>query len=194
VRSGLERIQATVGRLLRFTPRAAPLGPVSLALALEDALELVQHRARSLGVELVLGSGAPGLSRERVLERWRALPLLLGERGELAQAVLNLLVNALDALEDDGRPGGRIELRLEQQGRELHLVVRDDGPGVVPEKLPRIADLFFTTKEVGRGTGLGLSIVHQVVAAHGGRVFLANAPGGGFQVDIHLPFAGPEGP
>ncbi len=193
VRSGLERIQATVGRLLRFTPRAAPRGPVSLALALEDALELVQHRARGLAVEIALSAGEPGLARERVLERWRALPPVSGERGELAQAVLNLLVNALDALEDDGRPGGRIELRLEEQGRELQLVVRDDGPGVAPENLPRIADLFFTTKEVGRGTGLGLSIVHQVVAAHGGRVFLSNASGGGFQVEIRLPLAGAEG-
>jgi len=193
VRSGLERIQATVGRLLRFTPRAAPRGPVSLALALEDALELVQHRAQALGVELVLAADEPGLPRERVLERWHALPRLPGERGELAQALLNLLVNALDALEDDGRPGGRIELRLEQLGGELHLALRDDGPGVAPENLPRIADLFFSTKEVGRGTGLGLSIVHQVVAAHGGRVFLSNAPGGGFQVDIHLPPSGAEG-
>jgi signal transduction histidine kinase len=193
VRSGLERIQATVGRLLRFTPRAAPVGPVSLALALEDALELVQHRARGLAVELALGAGQPGEGQASVLERWRALPPVDGERGELAQAVLNLLVNALDALEDDGRPGGRIELGLAREGQELHLSVRDDGPGVSPENLPRIADLFFTTKEVGRGTGLGLSIVHQVVAAHGGRVYLSNASGGGFQVDIHLPLAGAEG-
>ena len=67
------------------------------------------------------------------------------------------------------------------------LRVRDDGPGVAVQNLPRIADLFFTTKEVGKGTGLGLSIVHQVVAAHGGRVFLSNAPGGGFQVELRLP-------
>ena len=116
LRSGLERIQATVGRLLRFTPRAAPLGPVSLALALEDALELVQHRARALGIALALSAGAQDEPRARVLERWRALPTLQGERGELAQAVLNLLVNALDALEDDGRPGGRIELTLLLEG------------------------------------------------------------------------------
>jgi two-component system NtrC family sensor kinase len=192
VRSGLERIQATVGRLLRFTPRTAPVGPFSLARALEDALELVGHRARALGVALHLGPGTPGEPREAVLARWRALPPVEGERGELAQAVLNLLVNALDALEDDGRPGGQVELWLAREGRELHLVVRDDGPGVPPQNLARIADLFFTTKEVGRGTGLGLSIVHQVVAAHHGRVYLSNAAGGGFQVDIHLPLAGAE--
>ncbi|MBK7643769.1 MAG: HAMP domain-containing histidine kinase [Planctomycetes bacterium] len=192
LRNGLERIQATVGRLLRFTPRAAPVGPLSLARALEDALELVAHRARGLGVDLALVSAVPGEPREHVLARWHALPPLSGERGELAQAVLNLLVNALDALEDDGLPGGRIELSLEREGEELHLRVRDDGPGVAPENLSRIADLFFSTKEVGRGTGLGLSIVHKVVAAHGGRVFLSNASGGGFCVDLHLPLTGRE--
>jgi len=193
VRSGLERIQATVGRLLRFTPRAAPVGPFALALALEDALELVLHRARDLGVELALCGQRAGEPRASVLEHWRALPPIKGERGELAQALLNLLVNALDALEWDGRPGGRIEIRLERDGRELHLSLCDDGPGVLPENLPRIADLFYTTKDVGRGTGLGLSIVHQVVAAHAGRVFLSNASGGGFQVDIHLPLASEGG-
>jgi signal transduction histidine kinase len=192
LRDGLERIQATVGRLLRFTPRTAPFGPVSLARALEDALELVQHRARSLSVELRLAPRAPDEARESVLARWRALPPVEGERGELAQAVLNLLVNALDALEDDGRPGGWIELALERAGDELLIRVRDGGPGVPPENLPRVADLFFTTKEVGRGTGLGLSIVHQVVAAHGGRVFLSNGAGGGFQVEIHLPLSGAQ--
>jgi len=188
LRSGLERIQATVGRLLRFTPRTTPFGPVSLARALEDALELVAHRARSLGVELV-PVAVPGESRERVLERWRALPSVQGERGELAQALLNLLVNALDALEDDGKPGGKIELALTRENGELQLVVRVDGPGVPPENLARVADLFFTTKEVGKGTGLGLSIVHKVVAAHGGRVFLSNVHKGGFQVEIRLPAA-----
>jgi signal transduction histidine kinase len=130
-----------------------------------------------------------GRDARGVLARWRALPPVVGERGELAQAVLNLLVNALDALEDDGRPGGGSSSRSSAAADELLIPRARRRPGVPPENLPRVADLFFTTKEVGRGTGLGLSIVHQVVAAHGGRVFLSNGAGGGFQVEIHLPLS-----
>ncbi len=193
VRSGLERMQATVGKLLRFTPRSTAAGPFSVARAVEDAIELSQHRAGKQQVEIVLDAGVPGLAREAVLARWRALPPVLGEQGELAQAVLNLLVNALDALEDAHARAGRIEVLLVREGPDLHLRVRDDGPGVPAEHLPRVADLFFTTKEPGRGTGLGLSIVHSVVAAHGGRVYLSNAAGGGFQVDLFLPLAAERG-
>lgn len=187
VHSGLERIRSTVGKLLRFTPRSAQPAPFAPAAAIEDAIELVQHRAARQGVELVRSCARPGASPEEVQARWRALPAVLGEQAELAQAVLNLLVNALDALEDSRRSNGRIELELDRRGDELRLVVRDDGPGVAPELLPRLADLFFTTKEPGRGTGLGLSIVHNVIAAQGGRVFLSNLETGGFQVEILLP-------
>jgi len=110
--------------------------------------------------------------------------------------LLNLLGNALDALEGNGaaaggghRPG-RIEVSLETgggPGASLVLVVRDNGPGVASDVLERVADLFFTTKEVGKGTGLGLGIVHRIVDAHGGRVHLASTLGQGFAVRLELP-------
>jgi len=67
------------------------------------------------------------------------------------------------------------------------LVVEDDGPGVREEDVPRISDLFFTTKEVGKGTGLGLGLVHRVVRDHGGAVHLASPPGRGLVVEIQIP-------
>jgi signal transduction histidine kinase len=114
---------------------------------------------------------------------------VLGEAHELGQAVLNLLVNALDAIEESRRDprGGRIDVRLAQVGEQIQLVVEDDGPGVAPEDLPRIADLFFTTKEIGKGTGLGLGIVHRVVHQHAGAVHITSEPGRGLRVEISLP-------
>ena len=63
----------------------------------------------------------------------------------------------------------------------------DNGAGVAEEDLPRLADLFFTTKDAGKGTGLGLAIVHNVVASHGGRIELSSAPGDGLRVVLRLP-------
>ncbi len=110
---------------------------------------------------------------------------MLGEANELGQAILNLLVNALDALE--ASEGGRVDIRLERRADEVYLAVADDGPGMTPEVLARAADLFFTTKDTGKGTGLGLAIVHNVVAAHGGRVNLGHRAGGGLEVEVYLP-------
>ena len=115
-------------------------------------------------------------------------------RGVLMRATAaGVGVNALDALEDHRKsaPGGRIDLAIERRGTELAVVVQDDGPGVPEALLPRVADLFFTTKEVGKGTGLGLSIVHNAVTAHGGRVLLSNAPAGGLRVELLFPIVAP---
>jgi signal transduction histidine kinase len=80
-------------------------------------------------------------------------------------------------------------VRLAREDAEVLIEVRDDGPGVSDEHLPRIADLFYTTKAPGKGTGLGLGIVHQVVARHGGRVELRSKPGEGFCASMVLPIA-----
>ena len=185
---GLERIQATVGKLLRFTPRSTEPTPLSLVDPVLDAIALVQHRAALQEVEIMLtASGERALDRQHTIERLRALPPVLGESNELAQAILNLLVNALDALEERHPRGGRIEIEIGREADELRLVVQDDGPGVRPEHLARVADLFFTTKDVGKGTGLGLAIVHNLVAQHHGRIHLSSPPGEGFRVEIYLP-------
>ncbi|MFN0241474.1 MAG: sensor histidine kinase [Planctomycetota bacterium] len=191
LKNGLERIQATVGKLLRFTPRSASPVPMSLVDPVLDAVALVQHRAQKQQVEIVFApEGVHGLAPHDALDALRALPLVRGQSGELAQAILNLLMNSLDALEERPRTsvgGGRVDVRLAREDRELVLTVQDDGPGVAAADLPRIADLFYTTKEVGRGTGLGLSLVHTTVAAHGGSVHLTSPPGRGLRVEIRLP-------
>lgn len=193
---GLERIGRTVGQLLRFTPRSTRAGPLSVHGPILDAVALVRHRARALEVELLVGDGesfedGPELGPE-LLRSLAGMPQVLGESHEIAQAVLNLLVNALDALEErpGGARGGHVRVSLSAAGGIVAIEVADDGPGVPAEVLERASDLFFTTKAPGKGSGLGLSIVHNVAAAHGGRVRLESRPGEGFRVRIELPVIG----
>lgn len=188
LRMGLTRIQSTVGQLLRLTPRqGSGTAPFLLCDALLDAIGLVQHRLDRMGVELRWISAGRAVSREAALADWRRHPEFLGARGELAQALLNLMVNALDALESSRTAQPLLELELEFRA-DAHVVrVRDNGPGVEPALLERIVDPFFTTKEVGQGSGLGLSIVSGVVTAHGGRMRIANHPDGGLEVTWWLP-------
>jgi signal transduction histidine kinase len=200
--SGLERIRATVGQLLRFTPRRPSTAPLRIERPVADALALVRHRAQAEGVELVLAAGGEraavtgGPWPPRLAERLSGLPTLYGEEGGLAQALLNLLVNALDALRAPRAPGSgppRVEVELSLGGSELSIAVSDNGPGVDERQMGRIGDLFYTTKEVGQGTGLGLPIVHNVAAAHGGRLELESQPGAGFRATLILPLAPPAG-
>ncbi|QDU67008.1 sensor histidine kinase [Engelhardtia mirabilis] len=185
LRDGLERIGITVGQVLRMAPRETRPDRVELLDVVEDALALVRHRAESEGVTI-----------ERVVDEGAAPTTVLGARNELGQALLNLLVNALDALADRGRPG-RVTIRLSGDESEsppsLRLSVQDDGPGVDAETLERATDLFFSTKEVGRGSGLGLSIVHNVADSHGGRLELASEVGRFFRATLVVPRARREG-
>jgi signal transduction histidine kinase len=184
LRGGLERIQATVGRLLRLAPRTARPQQIALLQPVQDAIALVQHRAREQRVDVEFTcQGRTEDAEQRAL----ALPSVMGEANELAQAVLNLLVNALDALEGAPAGAGRIAVDLRREEAELVLTVADNGPGVSADELPRIADAFYTTKDVGRGTGLGLAIVHNVAASHGGRVELFSTSGQGLRAEIRLP-------
>ncbi len=194
--SGLERIRDTVGKLLRFTPRQARLGPVILWGPAFDALGLIRHRANKSGVELHIAASVDGPAFDpfdpATPERFADLAPIDGHAHEIAQAVLNLLVNALDALEESDAPTKRVRVVLRRDrdpalGACAVLEVHDNGPGVERSELGRVLDLFYTTKEVGRGTGLGLALVHNVVTGHGGRLELDSAPGAGFHVRAWLP-------
>ena len=113
------------------------------------------------------------------------LPPVTCSPGQLNQAVMNILTNAIQS----SSPGGKVSLVTTVDEAEARIVISDDGPGVPDELADRIFDPFFTTRPVGEGTGLGLSIAHTVVAAHGGSITLDRAPGGGAVFTIHLPVA-----
>ena len=123
---------------------------------------------------------------------------------QLQQVLVNLLINAADAMQGKGRielaldvidlpvpasqplPSGVAEL---PDGRYLCLTVRDHGPGIAPEHLERVFEPFFTTKAKGRGTGLGLSVAHGIMARHHGAIGLQSEPGAGARFHLYLPIS-----
>jgi len=122
------------------------------------------------------------------------LPHTMADPYQLQQVILNLVVNAEQALlEDRGRGHVWIRTRHSFHGsgrrtaESIVLEVSDDGPGIPPAIASRIFDPFFTTKAAGLGTGLGLSIVYGIVHQHGGEVTFENRPGGGAKFTIEIP-------
>jgi PAS domain S-box-containing protein len=124
------------------------------------------------------------------------LPLVRTDAGQLELALLNLCINASDAMPDGGtvtlstrtvhldKPAAEGEL---PPGEYVVVSVADQGTGMPPETLARVFEPFFTTKDVGRGTGLGLSMIYGFVRYAGGDVRVASAPGQGTRVDLYLP-------
>jgi signal transduction histidine kinase len=106
--------------------------------------------------------------------------------------ILNLLLNAQQAIAATGQAGGRIEIGTRASRKEVILEIKDDGCGIPEEIHSRIFDPFFTTKPVGEGTGLGLSISHSIVSDHGGRIELESIPGQGARFRVLLPVKGKE--
>jgi len=174
IEDGLSRIQATVAKILRFTPHKVAPQAFDLRDVVAPALALVRHRAEREGVEIGVDAPAEPLA-------------VFGDFYELQQALLNILLNALDAVAEAQREEPHVDVVLRSQGDEVRLRVEDNGGGMDPDDLPHAFDLFFTTKEQGKGTGLGLATVHKILDDHGGRVELRPRPGEGMVVTFVLP-------
>ena len=192
LRAGLDEIIAATERaanltrqLLTFSRRQVAR-PVDLDLA--DTLgAMVKLLRRVLGEHVALDTRfAPGL------------PGVHADPGMMEQLLMNLAINARDAMPD----GGQLEVSLAtvdvdaaraagtpgaRPGRHVALTVTDTGTGIAPEHLPRIFEPFFTTKAVGKGTGLGLATVFGIVAQHHGLIEVASAPGAGTSFTVLLP-------
>jgi signal transduction histidine kinase len=138
---------------------------------------------------LALRSYEQRLSNINVIEALPAgLPLVFADPHQFQQVLLNLIINAEQAMiAAHGR--GTLILRSwhDIEGEAVVLEVNDDGPGVPEEVQPRIFDPFFTTKEVGKGTGLGLTVAYAIVQEHGGRISVKSIPGEGASFFVALP-------
>ena len=143
--------------------RLAPLAP-----GLASTLALVRHRLPP---------------RVVVHESYADVPDVLCVPAELNQVFINLMMNAIDAL----AAGGNLWLTLDAGDGHVRVRVRDDGPGIAPDVLPRVFEPFVTTKQAGQGTGLGLAISQTIVARHRGTIEAANAPDGGALFTVRLP-------
>jgi signal transduction histidine kinase len=180
----VSRAAAIVRRLLDFARQREPaFGPVDLQTVMTDAVAFVQRQASLANQKIVLAPFPPGC-------------VVQGDSHMLQQVFLNLLTNALDAIEG----GGEVQITARQEsgvfgqgfGRPtLAVVVADNGCGIPPENVARIFDPFFTTKEVGKGTGLGLAICLSIVEQHGGTIEVrSEGQGKGTVVTVSLPLAG----
>ncbi len=126
-----------------------------------------------------------GLQKIRIETELReGLPLVFGNANQLQQVFMNLLINALQAME---QTGGVIRVRTRDSDPNIIIEVEDTGPSVPPEIRARLFDPFFTTKRAGQGTGLGLSVSYGIVRDHGGSIFVGDAQGGGARFVIALP-------
>ncbi len=177
IRDGLQRVARTARKVLDFSPRSIEPQAFALRLAVDAARSLVEHRLQAQQVALRVDVPPD-------------LPDLHGDPHEIQQVLLNLLLNSLDAL--DGRPG-RIDLRARRDGGQVEIEVRDDGPGMAAEDLPRALDPFFSKKTRPDASGLGLFICYSIVENHGGTITVDSAPGQGFRVRIRLPVAPAQG-
>jgi len=124
-----------------------------------------------------------------IVDLEEGLPRILGEAGLLGSAIMNLSINARDAMPE----GGAITLRTRRRPGGVELEVADTGQGMAPDVLARATEPFFTTKPVGQGTGLGLAMVYSTLKAHGGTLDIRSAPGEGTTVVLRFP-AAPEPP
>jgi PAS domain S-box-containing protein len=178
------RVAGITRNLLDFA-RAAPtrFAPFSIAEAIQNTVALVADRARTAGIE-VAQEVAPGL------------PRVMGSSQQISQVLLNLLLNAFQAIGRGGRVVVRAAVvetrRLPAAGRALRVTVEDSGPGIPADVLPRLFEPFFTTKAPGEGTGLGLSVSYGILKEHHGAIFAENRPEGGARFEFELPLdAGP---
>ncbi|MGE5756217.1 MAG: PAS domain S-box protein [Planctomycetaceae bacterium] len=174
-RDGIRRV-ATIVSNLRGLARTSPpkMEPAQIADLFETAHEMIRGRLRSRHIELVVEHGE--------------LPRVVCVPSQISQVILNLLINACQAIESTGRPdGGRIRFSTRLEGDSVVLSIADNGCGIPPESIPRLFDPFFTTKSVGEGTGLGLSISHGIISGHGGRIEVESRANEGTEFRVHLP-------
>jgi PAS domain S-box-containing protein len=124
------------------------------------------------------------------------IPHIMANGSELNQVILNILVNAAQAIGNPPREGkGLIEISTRLEGGNVLLSIHDDGPGIPKDVLNKIFDPFFTTKEPGKGTGLGLSISYDIIVnKHGGTIWVESDSKAGTTFYISLPLAGPNIP
>ena len=114
------------------------------------------------------------------------LPLLRCYAGQLSQVVMNLIVNAGQAIEEKGD----IWIKTYTEEENLMIEIKDNGPGIPKENIEKLFDPFFTTKPVGEGTGLGLSISYGVIKKHGGKILVESEVGRGTTFTLQLPLDG----
>jgi two-component system, NtrC family, sensor kinase len=168
---GMERIRNIVLALRNFSRLdEAELKEADLNEGLASTLQLIRPLCKN---------------RIEIIEDYSELPPVLCRPGELNQVFLNLLTNAVQAIEGSGR----IWVRTRRQGKQIQVTIRDTGVGMEAATLAKLGEPFFTTKPVGAGVGLGLAIGFGIVQRHHGRLRFESQPGQGASAIVELPLS-----
>lgn len=175
--SQIDRISKLVNSLLHLARqrKSSHSSAVDLDLVLADVLNLLLNEFEHKHVSLV-----QNIQRGLTVK---------AEPGPLGQVFLNLLINALHAVEKNPENGRRSEviLQVKSEGSEVHVKVQDNGVGIPAENLTQLFKPFFTTKEIGQGTGLGLATSMRIVNSWGGNILVQSAVGSGSTFTVTLP-------
>jgi len=179
VLSGIERI-ANITRDLRTFNRAdgTSAAPTDVRAVIDSVIKLVRKEVET---------------RSTLVLDLQDTPNAMANETRLAQVVLNLIMNAMQALPLDDAANNRVVVRSYADGAWVVIEVSDTGPGIRTEDRERLFDPFFTTKEIGKGTGLGLFVCRNIVRGFSGDVVVADAPEGGALLRVTLP-RGPSAP
>ena len=165
----VERLNRSIGELLDYAkPGQLKREPTAIAEVIRKTVSLIQVDAESYGISITLGLADD-------------LPPVQIDPDKLNQVLLNLLLNALQAMPD----GGELSVRTAREGRMLVIAITDSGVGISPENLQRVFDPYFTTKS--DGTGLGLAMSAKIVEEHGGAITISSVPDEHTEVRVLLP-------
>jgi two-component system, NtrC family, sensor kinase len=175
VQSATRRSVEIVANLQSFSRATAEPIPVDLHAGLSETLSLLRHKLRQREI--------------RVVEEYSELGSVVCRAGEINQVFMNLLTNAIQAVE---KGGGVIQVATRREDDFAVVRISDNGAGVPGALRDKVFDPFFTTKQRGEGTGLGLSISREIVRRHGGTLTMEDGDGGGACFVCRLPVAGPE--
>ena len=177
-----KRCAAIIRRLLDFAREKVPVnGFFNLNQVVEDTARFVERPASLHQIEIITKLDA-------------TLPQIWGDADLIKQVVMNLLVNAQQAMDKEGRISVETHSITPSDTNEhqaVEISVRDNGCGIPQANLQRIFDPFFTSKEVGKGTGLGLSVSYGIVKAHGGKISVESTVGEGTVFHVQLPVVSP---
>jgi two-component system, NtrC family, sensor kinase len=175
IQAQTERLAAITREISEFaSPQPAEPQLLDLNAQLRSTTSLIRYDKRLRRVELRL-------------ELDHNLPAIYGVADQLTQVIMNLLINAMDALEPvmDRRPA--IVISTKSDIERVCMTVEDNGPGMQPDVLERAFEAFFTTKPAGKGTGLGLSLCYSIMKSHGGSIEIDSTPGTGTRVQVYFP-------
>jgi len=171
IESAIEYCTSIVRGLLEFARQSEPLlRPVTISRAIDKAMSLVGHQAKMKKIEVVR-------------EEAEALPLVIADFNQLVQVIINLIINAIDAMKE----GSSLNIRTSEEGVWVRISVQDTGYGIPPENMDKLFNPFFTTKEEVKGVGLGLAVSYGIVERHGGRIEVESEEDKGSTFTVVLP-------